>query len=80
MDGNRSSGREWVRVCGVCEMIKPRQEWQIYAELYEKEIKRLNDYIIMLLEEKRMAQTAYFVMGFATGFILSAMFAMWVMK
>ena len=52
----------------------------IVAELHEKEIKRLNNYISLLLEEKRMAQTAYFVAGLTAGFILSAMFVMWVMK
>ncbi len=61
-------------------MIKPHQGWEDYAELCEKEIEQLKNYISLLLEEKRMAQTAYFVMGFATGFILSAMFAMWAMK
>ena len=61
-------------------MMKPRQEWQIYAELYEKEIKRLNNYLSLLLEEKRRAQAAFFVMGVATGSLLSAIFAIWVMK
>lgn len=52
----------------------------IVAELYENEIKRLNNYISLLLEEKRRAQAAYFVAGLTAGFVLSAMFVMWVMK
>ncbi len=61
-------------------MIKPHQGWEDYAELCEKEIEQLKNYISLLLEEKRMAQTAYFVAGLTAGFLLSAVFVMWVMK
>jgi len=55
-------------------------ELQRVIRYYEKEIKNLNNYINLLLEEKHMAQTAYFVAGLTAGFILSVIFIMWVVK
>ena len=60
-------------------MIKPHQGWEDYAELYEKEIEQLKNYISLLLEGKRRAQATYFVIGVAAGSLLDALLV-WAMK